>query len=415
MSFGVGSEGMGAPETVVEWVETDPIAALGLVVDALLAQDPAALNDEEFAVGVLRERRLMDRLDADLARRALAANRRGIGLEDGYQSTPAWLAWKTGMHRSAVGKVLRHAELTELLPETGQAWRDGAITSTAVELIAAARVAGHDEELAAVEAEFLKTARRGDHKTLRILTQHFAKCAKADGSKPAPPDGLKLVPVGDRHVLAGEFASAAAETIAEALNAFTRPPSANDETTLAVRQAEGFVRMCEVALGRGTDGEGSRPVVSYLTHERRADDASHPLTLGLFTGVIDPRERDRILCDATVVPITTDPDGNPLSVGRATNVWPVHIRRAIIARDHHCRWPGCELPAYWCDAHYFIHWEHGGDTSIDNGLLLCRRHHSFLHAHPQWEVTFDHQHFQVFRPDGTQVHPDPWTNMDLAV
>jgi hypothetical protein len=30
------------------------------------------------------------------------------------------------------------------------------------------------------------------------------------------------------------------------------------------------------------------------------------MTLGLLSGVIDPRERDRILCDAVVVPVTRD-------------------------------------------------------------------------------------------------------------
>ena len=56
------------------------------------------------------------------------------------------------MFRPAVGKVIRHGELAELLPETGAAWRDGTITATALELIANARVANCDEELQAVEA-----------------------------------------------------------------------------------------------------------------------------------------------------------------------------------------------------------------------------------------------------------------------
>ena len=58
--------------------------------------------------------------------------------------------------------------------------------------------------------------------------------------------------------------------------------------TLAVRQAKGSVRLCEVALGRGIDAEGARPTVGYLTHQRRSDDTTAPLTLGLFSGVIDP-------------------------------------------------------------------------------------------------------------------------------
>ena len=73
----------------------------------------------------------------------------------------------------------------------------------------------------------------------------------------------------------------------------------------------------EVALARGVDATGARPVVSYLTHARTAEDVTHPLTLGLFSGVIDPRERERILCDAVIVPVTTDRWGQILDQGRA--------------------------------------------------------------------------------------------------
>jgi predicted restriction endonuclease len=69
----------------------------------------------------------------------------------------------------------------------------------------------------------------------------------------------------------------------------------------------------------------------------------------------------------------------------------------------------------WCDAHHFRHWEHGGTTSTTNGLLLCRRHHTFLHRHLDWTFTFDHQQFRVCRPDGTEVHADAWATMEWAV
>src|SRR6476646_10376897 len=141
--------------------------------------------------------------------------------------------------------------------------------------------------------------------------------------------------------------ASAGSSIVEVLEKFTSPPAVNDGTTLAVRQAEGFVRMCEVALARGTDAAGARPVVSYLTHARTADDATHPMTLGMFSGVIDPRERDRMLCDAVIVPVTTDHRGEILGLGRATPVWNVAQRRAITTRSPHCQWPGCVIPAPW--------------------------------------------------------------------
>ena len=135
-------------------------------------------------------------------------------------------------------------------------------------MIADARVANFDDELVAIEGEFLDRAQRGDHKSLQRLTQHFQACARADGSKPEQPDGVTIADVGDRIALHGDFGKGGGQTVRDALEKFTRPPTLNDESTLAHRQAEGLVRICEIALARGTDSDGARPVVSYLTQER---------------------------------------------------------------------------------------------------------------------------------------------------
>jgi hypothetical protein len=246
-----------------------------------------------------------------------------------------------------------------------------------------------------------------------MLTTHFRNCARADGSKPDQPDGVTVAEVGGRGVVKGDLTITGLQTVRDALEAFTRPPAADDGSTLAQRQAEGLIRICEIALRRGTDADGARPVVSYLTQER--SDESRPMMMGVFAGVVDPRERERILCDAVIVPVTTDRWGQILDQGRATSVWNRATRRALTARSPHCQWPGCETPAPWCDAHHFVHWEHGGTTSLANGVHLCRRHHVFLHQHRDWHFTFDHQHFRVFRADGTEVHPDAWTTMHWAV
>jgi hypothetical protein len=236
-------------------------------------------------------------------------------------------------------------------------------------------------------------------------------CARADGSAPGPVDGITLSTVGDRVVLRGEFHADAAETLSSAIHAFTPSPTVEDGTTAAQRRAGGLLEVCKVALGRGSEAPRTRPAVSYVTQPREADDP-HPMMLGEFTGVIGPRDRDRILCDCDRTEVQVDGAGRPLSVGRSTRTWPVPIRKAIVARDGGCRWPGCDAPAPWCDAHHLVHWEHGGGTSVGNGVLQCPRHHTFLHRHPDWTTTFFEQRFRVFRPDGTEVDPDPWTGLD---
>jgi len=51
------------------------------------------------------------------------------------------------------------------------------------------------------------------------------------------------------------------------------------------------------------------------------------------------------------------------------------MRRGVIVRDRSCRFPGCDRPHTWCDAHHVVHWADGGPTAASNLLLLCRRHH----------------------------------------
>jgi predicted restriction endonuclease len=54
------------------------------------------------------------------------------------------------------------------------------------------------------------------------------------------------------------------------------------------------------------------------------------------------------------------------------------LRRALLARDRHCRFPGCTHER-WLAAHHVVHWADGGETSLDNTLLLCSSHHRLLH------------------------------------
>ena len=125
------------------------------------------LTDTQLARGVVKLRRRMDRADALFAELTLAAHQRGACTVDSYKSTKSWLKWKTGMHPGHVQRAIDTASVTELLPEIGAGWRDGTISSAAVETIAAARVGGHDEKLQALEPEFLDLALRGDHPSQR--------------------------------------------------------------------------------------------------------------------------------------------------------------------------------------------------------------------------------------------------------
>ena len=85
----------------------------------------------------------------------------------------------------------------------------------------------------------------------------------------------------------------------------------------------------------------------------------------------------RMACDAAVVAMVHAKDGSLLNVGRRTRTIPPHIRRALEERDRGCRFPGCA--GRFTEAHHVKHWADGGETSLRNTVLLCRRHHRTVH------------------------------------
>jgi hypothetical protein len=83
----------------------------------------------------------------------------------------------------------------------------------------------------------------------------------------------------------------------------------------------------------------------------------------------------------------------PLDVGVSRDI-PAAIRRAVILRDQHCRFPGgCDQPAAACEVHHLRHQAHGGPTSVTDCALFCFYHHQIVIHRQGWTV--------ILNPDGT--------------
>ena len=100
-----------------------------------------------------------------------------------------------------------------------------------------------------------------------------------------------------------------------------------------------------------------------------------------------------------------DADGAVLDVGRKTRTVPPSIRRALQVRDRTCRFPGCT--ARRCDAHHVEHWVDGGPTSLDNLVLLCRRHHRAVHEGGFGLIRYDDGSVTFLRQNGTVLEAAP--------
>ena len=121
----------------------------------------------------------------------------------------------------------------------------------------------------------------------------------------------------------------------------------------------------------------------------------------------------RLCCDTGIVPIVDGPNGEPLSVGRRTRSIPPSVRRALLSRDRGCRFPGCPA-THRLHGHHVRHWAEGGETSLDNLILLCPTHHRLVHEGGFDVERLDDGAFRFTNPHGVAIRP-PQPSGDLIV
>ena len=351
------------------------------------------------------------RLDRLAVSTVSALERRGTFAERGYSSVAAGLGDLLGWERHearrrvvAAEQVcarvgLDGAELPARLAATAEAFAAGAITLRHVEIIAgvlatpsAARLA--PEVWAGAEAQLAARATEYPPSQLRAWGAALVEALDQDGAEPddrppPPVNELHLTPnaTGAGGKITGRFDDAAMyDAIASVIDAQVRPRTADDDRSTGERQAEVLADACGYVLDHGDIAEcgGRRPHVTVLIRLEDLEDRARAALLD-FGGTLTPESLRMLACDAAVIPIVLDGTGQPLDVGRATRTIPDGLRRAVAARDRGCAHPGCDRPPSWCDVHHIVAWEHGGQTRLDNLVMLCRAHHRQLH-HTDWIV-----------------------------
>ncbi|MCU1421278.1 MAG: endonuclease [Microbacteriaceae bacterium] len=106
------------------------------------------------------------------------------------------------------------------------------------------------------------------------------------------------------------------------------------------------------------------------------------------TGSVSVATAERHVCADGFVPILFDKHGEQvMNVGRDERFFTYRQRIGLAARDGGCRFPDCDRPPSWTEAHHINEWDrHHGRTDIADGVLLCRHHHMLVHNNG-WRVT----------------------------
>jgi hypothetical protein len=386
------------------------MSALRSALDELGVEDLRSATDERLGDDLLEIERASRSLEAERLRRVAELDARGAFGRDGYLSMSAWLVHRLRIAWSTAGQQVRMARGLRRMPRARDALTSGSLSASAAGMLVSARETS-PAEFARVEETMVEAAATLGVRELRAAIEYWRDAVDRRAAAEHDDDvrrrrRLHVSPALDGMVrVDGDLDPEAGQVVVTALRAVMTSSSrdGSDRRTQQQRRADALREICHQWMDGANRAEvaGERPHLTVTLDvealERRAgrrcelDDA----------GRISPEAARRIACDASVSRVITAGASAPIEVGRRTPVVPAALRRAVVVRDRGCRFPGCDRPPGWCDAHHAVHWADGGETTLDNLVLLCRPHHRMVHG--RFSLRMEAGRPVFARPDGTVV------------
>jgi hypothetical protein len=347
---------------------------------------------------------LVDRLNAKLLAAVGEHDAAELWRNDGATSMTAWLRHHTRQSGRQAAGCAKTARRLRQLPVTAAAYRDGVLSGGQVQAIVANLTDRTVGLFARHETQLVPELARLSVGDTAVAMQDWARRAHAlvgDGPEPVSPErSLHLSRVLDgRRELSGSFDPEGGAVIATALRmAQTGDLDGEPARGPAQRRADALVDVCRRFLDHQQQRRGGRhrPHLNVIT---TLDDLQRQGPGRLVDGtIVDPATVGRLACDAGVHRVVTDGRSAILDYGTTTRTVPAPLFNALVIRDRHCRYPGCDRPPDWTEAHHIRWITHGGPTALHNLVLVCSRHHHLLHS-PGWHAKL--------LPDATLEITDP--------
>ncbi|MEJ2298879.1 MAG: DUF222 domain-containing protein [Woeseiaceae bacterium] len=294
--------------------------------------------------------------------------------EQGFRSCSEWLGFHCGVGRCAAREHLRVAHALADLPKISAAFAAGELSYSKVR--AMTRVARPENE------DFLMmVAKHGTASHVERLISQYRRVEKLQ--QPDVAEEIYLAREVTCHydeegclVMKARIPADQGEVIVKALEAaMDQAFDAEHEIPVAARRADALAEVAETYLNHLENAGSTADRYQVVVHVAADDTRSAQLENGPH---VSAETSKRIACDCCTTEIEEDASGNVLNIGRRSRTIPPAMRRALKARDGGCRFPGCNSHKF-CDGHHIQHWADGGETSLDNLVLLCRFHHHLVH------------------------------------
>ena len=355
---------------------------------------------------------VLDRLTAKATSAVTALDANGGWGVDGDVSLTAWLRRAGALSTKSASGMARTAHRLGQLPVTASAYDSGAMTSSQVTGVVANLTDRTAGLFAEHEPDVVPSLSALTPPEVSVAMRLWASRADAllDGPEPAEkPCELRLSPgLRGRRFLSGGFDLEAGEILDKALRlASTRDADGEPERSAAERRADALVDIARRYLTHHQEPlrNRNRPRIDVLIDLTDLEDRGQARLLDGMP--LDRATTRRLLCDAELHRVLTDTNGVILDYGRATRLVPRGLWDALVLRDRHCRFPGCDRPPDWSEAHHVIPWEHGGPTDLSNLVLKCTRHHHLGHQPGSHDKLHPDGTYDITTPTGRHLQSRP--------
>ena len=316
----------------------------------------------------------------------------------GARSITALVAWKTGTSRGNAEAMASVAHRLESFPRCAQGLREGRLSLDQIGVIAARAGEGSD-------AHYAQLAEVATVSQLRTAIKLEPR--PDPGPRPDPQPAITRTSDGTfdfwritlPHVESATF-EAALQSHRDALIAEWKQDSrdCSGGQPPIPNTVDAFMRLIETGwdadVARRPHGQRTNVVVHLDVQQKIG---------ALHLGPLLPEsERQYLTCDATCEVWFTR-DGEVIGSGRTTRTISRRLRRALEHRHRTCAIPGCGATR-GLHAHHIQHWEDGGQTELNNLVLLCPYHHR-LHHRGVIAITGPASRLVVTDADGEELCP----------
>jgi hypothetical protein len=288
--------------------------------------------------------------------------------EQGFHSCAHWLNFHCGIGKNAAREKIRVAHALGDRPRIHAALAEGRVSYSKVRAITRIADASNEDYL-------LNLCEHGTaHHVERVVAQY--RRARKFADRDLAIDQYERREVTYYYDTDGSIVVKAklppdrGEVVLKALD---KAINVSGEAPVAQRRADALSDVAETYLSNSNYNGATADRFQVVVHTRPGSDTE--IECGPNVSAVTS---ERIACDCSRVDIEECEHGEPLSIGRKSRVIPPAIYRVLKARDGGCRFPGCTHERF-VDGHHIQHWSKGGETSLENLVLLCRHHHVLVH------------------------------------